>query len=302
MREVVRPAIEDANPIKKTPLFFETHMPLSDLPSLSQTIAQHGLRTRKALGQHFLCDMNLIRKIVAQAGDLTGCTVFEVGSGPGGLTRALVESSAASVIAIEKDSRCVQALEALSAVAQERLRVIEGDALRLNLRDLSTAPRAVVANLPYNVGTELLLGWLHEMEAWQSLTLMFQAEVADRICAAPHGKDYGRLSVLAQFCAVPKRVMEIPSGAFLPPPKVDSAVVHLVPRMDRPRDVPLAHLEKITAAAFGQRRKMLRSSLKPLGGQALLEKAGIDPTLRPENLSRTDFENLARCWGGKGAL
>ena len=267
---------------------------LSSLPPLRDIIAAHELRTRKSLGQHFLCDLNLTRRIVDVAGDLSGCTVFEIGPGPGGLTRALVESEATAVIAIEKDDRCIAALANVVEAAKGKLRLISGDALKTSLPTLAPAPRAIVANLPYNVGTEMLLEWLHEIDNYRSLTLMFQSEVVDRICAAPHSKAYGRLSVIAQFCCTVKRVLDVPAAAFSPPPKVDSAVVHLTPRPDRPTDISLGTLGKVTAAAFGQRRKMLRSSLKPLGGEELLNRAGIDPTLRAENLSLADFETLAR--------
>ncbi|MDE2029729.1 MAG: 16S rRNA (adenine(1518)-N(6)/adenine(1519)-N(6))-dimethyltransferase, partial [Alphaproteobacteria bacterium] len=256
--------------------------------------------------------------IAALAGDLADCTVFEIGPGPGGLTRALLETEAAQIIAVEKDERCVAALADLSDAAQGRLRLVPGDALKTSLPALAPPPRAIVANLPYNVGTELLLSWLHEIDAaavavappvsghgaglgaersrpiYRSLTLMFQAEVADRIAAQPHNKSYGRLSVIAQFCCDVKRVLEVPASAFSPPPKVASAVVHLTPRANRPKDIPLAALERVTAAAFGQRRKMLRSSLKPLGGEELLKRAHIDPELRAENLSLTDYETLAK--------
>lgn len=266
----------------------------SSLPPLRDVIARHELRTRKSLGQHFLCDMNLIRRIAAVAGDVSGCTVVEVGPGPGGLTRALLETDAVSVVAVEKDPRCVAALADLADAAPGRLRIVEGDALKTDLAAMTAPPRAIVANLPYNVGTELLLGWLHHIENWRSLTLMFQAEVADRIAAAPGSKAYGRLSIIAQFCCDAARVLDVPAAAFSPPPKVDSAIVHLTPRRDRPADVDLAKLERVTAAAFGQRRKMLRASLKPLGGEALLARAGINPQERAENLTLNDFENLAR--------
>ena len=269
-------------------------MDLSHLPSIRDVIARHDLRTRKALGQHFLCDMAITRQIVGTAGDLQGCTVVEIGPGPGGLTRALLESDAREVIAIEKDPRCLAVLDDLARAAGDKLRLIQGDALHIDLASLAPPPRAIVANLPYNIGTELLVTWLKDIDAYRSLTLMLQAEVVDRICAAPDSKAYGRLSVLAQFCAQPQRVLEVPAALFLPPPKVDSAVVHLTPRHDRPADVPLALIEKVTAAAFGQRRKMLRSSLKPLGGEALLQKANIDPQRRAETLSLNEFENLAR--------
>jgi 16S rRNA (adenine1518-N6/adenine1519-N6)-dimethyltransferase len=274
---------------------------LSHLPPLRDVIAQHDLMARKALGQHFLCDLNLTGRIAAHAGDLSGCTVFEIGPGPGGLTRALVESNAAKIIAIEKDRRCLPALAAIIALAENRLEVIEADALRADLTQLAPLPRAVVANLPYNIGTELLLGWLKqiadspvEAPAFRSLTLMFQSEVVDRLIAHPGNKIYGRLSVISQFCCKVKRVMDLPASAFTPAPKIDSAVAHITPRRDRPADISFATMGKVTAAAFGQRRKMLRSSLKSLGGQDLLERAGINPELRAENLSLQDFETLAR--------
>lgn len=264
------------------------------LPPLKKTIKTYGLAARKGLGQHFLLDLNLTQKIVSQAGDLRGVTVCEIGPGPGGLTRPLVESKAEKIIAIEKDARCVLALSELAEIADGRLEIIEADALKADLAELAPAPRAIISNLPYNVGSALLVKWLAEMHHYQSLTLMFQAEVADRILAVPRTKEYGRLSVISQFVCVGKRVMNLPAKAFTPPPKVDSAVVHLTPRPDRPQDVEFKKMEMVTAAAFGQRRKMLRASLKPLGGQALLEKAGIDPTRRAEELTIAEFEDLAR--------
>jgi 16S rRNA (adenine1518-N6/adenine1519-N6)-dimethyltransferase len=267
---------------------------LSDLPPLREIIARDELRARKSMGQHFLCDLNLTRRIVGSAGDLSGCAVFEVGSGPGGLTRALAESNASVVFAIEKDPRFIWALEEIVAASNGKVRLVAGDALKMDLASLAPAPRAIVSNLPYNIGTELLLGWLRNMNQYKSLTLMFQSEVVGRLCASPGSKAYGRLSVITQFCCSVTRVLDVPANAFTPPPKVDSAVVHLTPRPDRPDDISFAGIGKITACAFGQRRKMLRSSLKPLGGEALLKKAGIDPTLRAENLSLMQFEALAR--------
>jgi 16S rRNA (adenine1518-N6/adenine1519-N6)-dimethyltransferase len=267
------------------------------LPPLREVIAAHELRARKSLGQHFLCDLNLTRRIAEAAGDLSGCTVFEVGPGPGGLTRALTQSTALRVIAVEKDPRFVAVLADLVEAAAGKVQLISGDALKTDWVKLAPAPRAVVANLPYNVGTELLLGWLRSINEYRSLTLMFQSEVVDRLCAAPDSKAYGRLSVITQFCCHVERVLDIPAGAFAPPPKVDSAVAHLTPRLNRPTDVTFATLEKVTAAAFGQRRKMLRSSLKPLGGEELLNRATIDPTRRAETLSLAEFETLARLVG-----
>ena len=180
-------------------------------------------------------------------------------------------------------------------LSHDRLSLIEGDAMKIDCTGLSNAPRAIVANLPYNIGTELLIGWLHQAESYRSMTLMLQKEVAERLVARPSNGSYGRLSIITQFCCHAEIVMTLPSQAFTPPPKVDSAVVHLTPRLNRPSDVSLKTLEKVTAAAFGQRRKMLRSSLKPLGGVVLLNRAGINPELRAENLSLSDFENLTRC-------
>jgi 16S rRNA (adenine1518-N6/adenine1519-N6)-dimethyltransferase len=269
--------------------------PLDSLPPLRDVIVRHDLMARKSLGQHFLCDLNLTKRIAESAGDLTGVTVIEIGPGPGGLTRSILGQPIKKLIAIEKDPRCLIALAKVVAASQGKLDVIEGDALKIDTTTLCDAPRAVIANLPYNIGTELLMNWLRDIDQYQSLTLMFQAEVADRRAAGPDNKIYGRLSVIAQFCCDVKRVMDIPARAFTPPPKVDSAVVHMVPRTDRPADITFGTIEKITAAAFGQRRKMLRSSLKPLGGEKLLKRANIDPTLRAENLALADFENLARC-------
>ena len=268
--------------------------PIDLLPPLRDVIAQYDLMAKKSLGQHFLCDLNLTRKIVSLAGDLSGHTVFEIGPGPGGLTRALASSDAKQVIAIEKDTRCIAALADVVKAANGKLTVTEGDALRTDLTKLGKAPRAIVANLPYNIGTELLIDWLHQIDEFSSLTLMFQSEVVDRLTAVPDNKNYGRLSVLTQFCCKAGRVLDVPAQAFTPPPKVDSAIVHLTPRKDRPKDVDVKVLGKVTAAAFGQRRKMLRSSLKPLGGAALLEKAGINPERRAETLSLQEFENLTR--------
>ncbi len=264
------------------------------LPALKKTIAAYGLAAKKGLGQHFLLDLNLTQKIVSQAGNLKGVTVIEIGPGPGGLTRPLVESKAEKIIAVEKDERCVLALQELVEVANGRLEIISADALKTDLAELAPAPRAIISNLPYNIGTALLINWLKTMDQYQSLTLMFQAEVADRILAVPRTKEYGRLSVISQFACVGKRAMNLPARAFTPPPKVDSAVVHLTPRLDRPADVEFKKMEIVTAAAFGQRRKMLRASLKPLGGEALLAKAGIDPTRRAEELTVPEFEDLAR--------
>jgi 16S rRNA (adenine1518-N6/adenine1519-N6)-dimethyltransferase len=266
-------------------------------PPLREVIARHGLDARKKLGQHFLLDANLTGRIVRQAGPLAGRHVIEIGPGPGGLTRALLASEAASVTAIEVDPRAVAAMRELEAEAGGRLRVLEADALRLDLRELTEAPRQIVANLPYNVATPLLIGWLRQAAAFERMTLMFQQEVAERICAAPSTPEYGRLSVLAQWiCAVDLK-LRIPPAAFVPPPKVWSAVVGFVPHPEQPDPALFAAMERLTAAAFGQRRKMLRGALKKLGGEALLARAGIDPERRAETLATAEFDELARLLG-----
>ena len=267
-----------------------------DLPPLRESLAAAGLTARKSFGQHFLLDLNVTRKIARLAGPLAGRAVVEIGPGPGGLTRALLEAGA-HVVAVEKDARFIPLLEDLAAQAQGRLTIVAADALTLDPAALP-ASAAVVANLPYNVGTPLLVGWL--TGAWRptAMTLMFQKEVADRIVAAPGGKDFGRLSVLAQALCETRIVMDLPARAFTPPPKVASAVVHLTPRPDRPPDALIERLQAVTAAAFGQRRKMLRASLKPLGGEALCAQVGLDPTLRAEDVSVESYLALAAALPG----
>ncbi len=262
--------------------------------SLRDVIARHGLDARKSLGQHFLLDPVLIGRIAAQAGDLAGRHVVEVGPGPGGLTRALLATDAAAVTAIEIDPRAVAAIAELRLADPERLRLIEADATRHDLAALVPAPRQIVANLPYNVGTPLLVGWLRQAACWERLTLMFQLEVAERIAAAPGSDGYGRLAVLAQWTCTATLRLRVPPGAFWPPPKVCSAVVGLVPHAEQPPPALFATMERLTACAFGQRRKMLRGALKPLGGEGLLSRAGIDPQRRAETLSISEFDRLAR--------
>ena len=267
-------------------------MSLENLPPLRESLAEHGLLAKKSFGQHFLLDLNVTRKIARLAGPLEGETVIEVGPGPGGLTRALLEAGA-KVIAVEKDARFIPLLQALADAADGRLTVVEADALAVD--EAALAPSGhVVSNLPYNVGTPLLLKWLTGPWRPKSMTLMFQKEVADRIAAKPGASAYGRLSVISQAVANAQVVMDLPARAFTPPPKVASAVVRLDPRPDQPSDADLAALEKVTAAAFGQRRKMLRSSLKALGGEALCEAAGIDPNLRAEVVPIDGMLALAR--------
>lgn len=272
---------------------------LEDLPPLAKVIAAHGLSARKSLGQNFLLDLNLTSKIARQAGDLGGCDVLEIGPGPGGLTRGLLMEGARNVLAIEKDSRCLPALQEIAEAAPGRLTVLNADALDLDPLAHLTPPIRVVSNLPYNVGTELLIRWLTPPEwppFWQSLTLMFQREVAERIVAQPGGKAYGRLALLAQWRAVPRIVMHLPPGAFTPPPKVSSAVVHLtaLPEPRYPADPKI--LESVVARAFNQRRKMLRAALKGAAPdiEDRLLSAGIKPTDRAETVSLEQFCALAR--------
>ncbi len=260
---------------------------------LRDVIVRHGLTARRALGQHFLLDANLTHRIVRAAGPLTGRHVLEVGPGPGGLTRALLDSDAASVTVVELDHRALAAMQELAAVVGGRLRVIGGDALGLDVPPLIPPPRQVVANLPYNIATPLLIGWLRQASAFERLTLMFQQEVAERICAAPRTSAYGRLSILAQWICDTELLLRIPPAAFVPPPKVYSAVVGFVPRAAQPTPALFAAMERLTAAAFGQRRKMLRGALKAIGGEALLRDAGIAPDRRAETLSVSDFSRIA---------
>ena len=269
------------------------------LPPLREVIAAHGLSAKKALGQNFLLDLNLTGKIARRAGNLAACDVLEIGPGPGGLTRALLAEGARHVVAIERDARCLPALTEIAAAYPGRLTVIEGDALALDPLPYLTPPIRIAANLPYNVGTELLVRWLTPAAwppFWDSLTLMFQKEVAERIVAAPGSKAYGRLSILAQWRCDARIAFEIPPRAFTPPPKVTSAVVQL-DRLEAPRfPADAAVLSGVVAMAFGQRRKMLRASLKGLGGdvEALLEAAGIAPTDRAETVGLEAFCRLAR--------
>lgn len=275
---------------------------IEDLPSLRETLDAHGLSAKKSFGQHFLLDLNVTRKIARLAGPLTGRTVLEVGPGPGGLTRALLESDAARVFAVEKDARFLPLLLELASGAAGRLTVLEADALQIDgAAMVGGAPWVVVANLPYNVGTPLLIGWLSLPEPPASLTLMFQQEVAERIVAEPGSEAYGRLAVIAGAVARAEIVMTLPARAFTPPPRVDSAVVRLDPRADRPSPERLTRLERVTGAAFGQRRKMLRSSLKPLGGEALCRAADIDPVARAETIDVAGFLRLADALTGPAA-
>ncbi|WP_374944021.1 16S rRNA (adenine(1518)-N(6)/adenine(1519)-N(6))-dimethyltransferase RsmA [Sphingomonas sp.] len=268
---------------------------MTSLPPLREVIARHGLSASKALGQNFLFDGQLLARIAAVPGDLLGAEVLEVGPGPGGLTRALL-AAGARVTAIERDRRCIPALAELTEAYPGMLRVIEADALNVDAPSLFAGKPHIVSNLPYNVGTALLVGWLSGAWApwWQSCTLMFQKEVADRIVAAPDTSAYGRLAVLAQWRSAARIAMPVHRSAFTPPPKVMSAVTHIVPTA-APEGVDFATLERLTGAAFGQRRKMLRQSLKGVAGaQDAMAFVGIDPTRRAETLSVAEFVGLAR--------
>ncbi|MCO5157050.1 MAG: 16S rRNA (adenine(1518)-N(6)/adenine(1519)-N(6))-dimethyltransferase RsmA [Aquamicrobium sp.] len=272
-------------------------MSLDGLPPLREVIERHELRAKKSLGQNFLLDLNLTSKIARAAGSLGDATVIEVGPGPGGLTRALLANGARRVVAIERDERCLEALSEISAHYPGRLDVIAGDAMQTDFTALAAGQDTVriVANLPYNIGTELLIRWLTPGRwppFWASMTLMFQKEVAQRIVAAPGSAAYGRLGVLAGWRTQARIVFDLPPQAFTPPPKVTSSVVHILPR-ENPLPADERKLARVTEAAFGQRRKMLRQSLKALGGERLLETAGIDATRRAETLSIEEFVTLA---------
>jgi 16S rRNA (adenine1518-N6/adenine1519-N6)-dimethyltransferase len=268
---------------------------VAGLPPLRETIATHGLDARKRFGQHFLLDLNLTRRIARSAGSLAEGTTIEVGPGPGGLTRALLLEGATRVVAIEVDPRAIVALGELQAAADGRLEVREGDALQIEVAGLGPAPRRIVANLPYNVSTALLVRWLHAADDIADMILMFQKEVVDRLAAEPRTKDYGRLSVLAQHVCEVRRLFDVAASAFVPPPKVTSSVARLTPRPKPDRLADLRPLERVTAAAFGQRRKMLRGSLSGLfpDPTTTLESLGLSPTARAEELSVADFVRLA---------
>ena len=278
---------------------------IDGLPPLREVIARHDLRAKKQLGQNFLMDLNLTAKIARAAGDLRDCDVLEIGPGPGGLTRGLLAEGARHVLAVEKDGRAIPALEEIAAAYPGRLTIVHGDALDINPVAQLTPPVRIAANLPYNVGTELLIRWLTPPEwppFWESLTLMFQKEVAERIVAAPGSKAYGRLALLAQWRADARVVMTLPPEAFVPAPKVHSAVVHLVALAAPRYPADPAVLSRITAAAFNQRRKMLRSSLRGVHPdiEALLRQVGIEPTARAEEIGLEAFCALARAVAGAG--
>ncbi len=275
---------------------------LGSLPPLRDIIAKYGLSARRRLGQHFLLDLNLTDRIAAAAGDLTASGVIEIGPGPGGLTRSLLAAGARHVVAVERDGRCVEALAELAAACPERLTVLHEDALSLDTTELCRRagapdrPCAIVANLPYNIATPLLIEWLRHVDKFSSLTLMFQKEVAQRLVAKPRSKTYGRLTVLVRWLCEASALFDVAPRAFVPPPKVTSTVVRLVPRARPLAEADFATFERVTAAAFGQRRKMLRASLRSLDvdAAALLNAAGVTPTARAEELEVEEFCALAR--------
>jgi 16S rRNA (adenine1518-N6/adenine1519-N6)-dimethyltransferase len=273
-----------------------------NLPPLREVIAAHDLRAKKSLGQNFLFDLNLTRRIARAAGPLENSTIYEVGPGPGGLTRALLTEGAARIVAIERDERCLPALAEIAAAYPDRLEVHSADALKIDETKLFPAGHVrIAANLPYNIGTALLVKWLtapHWPPFWDSLTLMFQREVAERIVAKPDTESYGRLSVLSQWRTKPKILFDVSRSAFVPPPSVTSSIVRLEPLAEPVAPALLSDLENVTAASFGQRRKMLRQSLKTLAADAedRVRSAGVEPTARPEQLSVAAFASLARAF------
>lgn len=280
----------------------ESAPPSSPLPPLRDVIAAHGLSARKQLGQNFLFDLNLTGRIARAAGDLTRGTCIEVGPGPGGLTRALLDNGARRVIAIERDERTRPILADIQQAYPDRLDVVEGDALEIEAHSLGEEPRRIVANLPYNVGTVLLFQWFRHVTAFDCLVVMLQKEVVDRLAASPRSKDYGRLAVMTQWLCTVEPLFDVNPRAFTPPPKVTSTVVRLVPRPAPLVDCSFDIMEAVVAAAFNQRRKMLRASLKSLAGrftglpamEELCEQAGINPTARAEELTIEQFGALSR--------
>jgi len=270
----------------------------TSLPPLRDVINAYGLRAEKSLGQNFLLDLNLTGRIARCPGDLTGELVLEIGPGPGGLTRAILAAGAKKLVAIEKDTRCLAPLQDISDAFDQRLHVISGDALSVREEDILDGPAHIIANLPYNVATPLLIKWLKSRHLFKSMTLMFQKEVGDRITAVPRTKAYGRLSIISQWLCKVSPQFDISPKAFTPPPKVVSTVIKLVPRDEPAYPADLAILEKVVATAFGQRRKMLRASLKSLGGptEDYLIAAGIKPTQRAEELSVEEFCRLAEIY------
>jgi 16S rRNA (adenine1518-N6/adenine1519-N6)-dimethyltransferase len=269
-----------------------------NLPSLKEIIRKYDLAPKKSLGQNFILDSNITDKIVKFSGDLTGINVIEIGAGPGGLTRSILTSNANKVFAVEKDERCVTALAELTAVYGEKLQIISQDAMEVNLSEIVPSPRSIIANLPYNVGTILLIKWLNDIynaNPYLSLTLMFQKEVAERLYAEPNSKQYGRLSVMTQWLCAIEDCFELPPSVFFPPPKIMSSVVRLIPHTKPLYECDKEKLEKTLASAFGNRRKMLRSALSTISDNPIkwLKKANIDEERRAETLSVQEFCELA---------
>ena len=267
-----------------------------NLPPLAVVVQKYDLTPNKSWGQNFIFDLNLTRKIARAANLSSNETIFEIGPGPGALTRALFMEGAEKIIAIEKDKRAITALSELVDICNGKLELISDDALKVPINKMGILPRKVVANLPYNIATQLLLNWLQTPNAFKAITIMVQKEVAMRICAKPGSSNYGRLSIITQWLTRPKMLFDIPASAFHPKPKVTSTLLEIIPRSQPLFPAKRQILEKITAQAFGQRRKMLRSSLKKVGGDDLLLATNIDPTLRPENLSIEDFCRLAQAY------
>lgn len=264
------------------------------LPPVREVAEKYGLMAKKSLGQHFLFDLNITLKIAKAAGNLSEGTIFEIGPGPGGLTRSILSAGACNLIAIERDDRCIEALQVLSTFYEGKLTIVSGDALKIDIANMGTTPRRIIANLPYNISTVLLVKWLENARNFSEMILMFQKEVGDRIAAPTRSEHYGRLSVVSQiFCEV-STVFDIPPSAFVPPPKVTSTVIKLIPRETPLENASFKYIEQVTAAAFGQRRKMLRVSLKSLGFTSeILEKLQINPQARAEELSPEVFAVLA---------
>lgn len=272
------------------------------IPSPKEIVDSYSLRAKKSLGQNFLLDMNITNKIVAAAGNIDGINVIEIGPGPGGLTQVLLETKAAHIYAVEKDDRFIEAFAPILEVYHDKFTLIHEDALKIDITKLCPAPRAIIANLPYNIASPLLISWLQKIKDFESMTLMFQKEVAERIVAKPCSKIYGRISVISQWLCKVEKKFDVPPEAFTPQPKITSSIVHFVP-LHRDEDIEFRIMEKITAAAFGQRRKMIRTSLKTLTGdhtEELLKAAGIADTLRAEEISVDKFINLARKYQSMG--
>ena len=271
---------------------------LPDLPSLKDIVARHGLTPQRALGQHFLFDTNITDRIAAAAGDVVSAPVYEVGPGPGGLTRSLLSAGARKLVVVENDGRCIAALEELSKAFPGRMRILNADAMVVNEAQYASPGTKIVANLPYNISTPLLLKWLKDIKRFASLTLMFQKEVALRLVATPSTPDYSRLSVMTQWVCDVQRLFDVQPGSFVPAPKVTSSVVQLVPRAEPQAPARRALLEKVVASAFGQRRKMLRQSLRTLNVDAdqMLATTAVNPTARGEELTVVQFCALARTY------